>query len=590
MGVPDSWLAGFGDFRSDAERDSSAEEATLDAPPVPFPLFTTDQPSRNGAGDAVSRIAEGLDRSRRSRLQALEWIYQADPRTPPSKRPPAGLGFPMETYDAAVIGAGFGGLATALTLAEEGARVLLVETLGYPGGCASTYERRGYRFESGATLFSGFDQGQLMERWIRRHHLAVEHRVLDPVVELRAPGWTLAVPPRRQELVAKLCALPGAPAAGIEAFFDLQRRVADALWDLFSQPRLLPPFGLRELWQHARRLPRYAPLAGLVGRPVGRVLKRYGLESFEPLVTYLDATCQITVQAGVAEAEAPFALAAMDYYFRGTGHVHGGVGRLADALVAAIHGCGGEVAFFERAEGLTPSGKGWRLRTRKRTVTASAVVANLLPQALEGLLPDLAGSRSPTRLRQLARRVEGGWGAAMLYLALPPGSLHRPSAHHLELVQDPARPLLEGNHLFCSVSAADETGRTPEDGRTVTVSTHVPMQVLQGGGREHRAAYVEQVQEMMRQGLRALAPELAAAVEHELTASPRTFERFTGRPEGYVGGIPRRAGWSNYRNLVPRPILPGLYLVGDSVFPGQSTLATALGGVKVAQRLLQRGL
>jgi phytoene dehydrogenase-like protein len=100
---------------------------------------------------------------------------------------------------------------------------------------------------------------------------------------------------------------------------------------------------------------------------------------------------------------------------------------------------------------------------------------------------------------------------------------------------------------------------------------------------------VEQVQERMRQGLRTLAPELAAAVEHQLTASPRTFERFTGRPEGYVGGIPRRAGWSNYRDLASRPILPGLYLVGDSVFPGQSTLATALGGVKVAQRLLKRG-
>ncbi|MDY7093490.1 MAG: NAD(P)/FAD-dependent oxidoreductase [Acidobacteriota bacterium] len=496
----------------------------------------------------------------------------------------------MDTYDVIVIGAGFGGLATALTLAEEGARVLLVETLGYPGGCASTYERRGYRFESGATLFSGFGEGQLMERWTRRHGLTVEHRVLDPVVELRAPGWSLSVPPRREELVARLCALPGAPEAGIEAFFDLQRRVADALWGLFSEPRLLPPFGLRELWEHARRLPSYLPLAGLVGRPVGQVLKRYGLESFEPLVTYLDATCQITVQAGVAEAEAPFALAAMDYYFRGTGHVHGGVGRLAESLVQAIRGCGGEVAFFERAEGLTPSAGGWRLRTRRRTVAAGAVVANLLPQALEQLLPDLLGGLTPWRLRQLAQRVEDGWGAAMLYLALPPDSLERSSAHHLELVQDPTRPLLEGNHLFCSVSAADETGRTPDDGRTVTVSTHVPMQALQAGGREHRAVYVEQVQERMRQGLRTLAPELAAAVEHQLTASPRTFERFTGRPEGYVGGIPRRAGLSNYRNLAPRPILPGLFLVGDSVFPGQSTLATALGGVKVAQRVLAREL
>lgn len=35
----------------------------------------------------------------------------------------------------------------------------------------------------------------------------------------------------------------------------------------------------------------------------------------------------------------------------------------------------------------------------------------------------------------------------------------------------------------------------------------------------------------------------------------------------------------------PRPIAPNLWLVGDSVFPGQSTLATALGGLRVAEAL-----
>ncbi len=70
-----------------------------------------------------------------------------------------------------------------------------------------------------------------------------------------------------------------------------------------------------------------------------------------------------------------------------------------------------------------------------------------------------------------------------------------------------------------------------------------------------------------------------------MTASPRTFERFTGRPLGYVGGVPRRAGLHNYERLGPTEVLQGLFLVGDSVFPGQSTLATALSGVKAADRI-----
>ena len=71
-----------------------------------------------------------------------------------------------------------------------------------------------------------------------------------------------------------------------------------------------------------------------------------------------------------------------------------------------------------------------------------------------------------------------------------------------------------------------------------------------------------------------------------MTGSPRTFERFTLRAEGLVGGIPRRAGLEYYDDFFPSAGARGLYMVGDSVFPGQSTLATSIGGVKLAQHLL----
>ena len=91
------------------------------------------------------------------------------------------------------------------------------------------------------------------------------------------------------------------------------------------------------------------------------------------------------------------------------------------------------------------------------------------------------------------------------------------------------------------------------------------------------------IQDHMRATLRARAPELVEATVHEMPGSPRTFERFTGRDFGYVGGIPRRVGFHHYRELTNPPIWPGLWLVGDSVFPGQSTLATALGGLQAAR-------
>ncbi|MCB9623568.1 MAG: FAD-dependent oxidoreductase [Sandaracinus sp.] len=486
-----------------------------------------------------------------------------------------------ERVDVAVVGAGFGGLACALELAGRGARVALFEQLRYPGGCASTFTRGGHRFESGATLFSGFGEGMLFDRWIREHRLDVEVEILDPTIELRAPGLRLVTPPDRARFLAQLTSLPGAPVERLHAFFDEQRRVADALWSLFDDPSMLPPLGLRALGRHVGRLSHYLPLARLVGRTLASVLRRHGLDGFEPLRIWLDAVCQITVQAGVREVEAPFALGAMDYAFRGTGHVVGGVGELAWALARRFAALGGQLRTSDGVRTLTREGNVWRVGARRGEVLAERVVANLTPHALRRLL-----GRSTTALDALARDVERGWGAAMHYLVLDPAKLPRATAFHLELIDDADEAFVKGNHVFVSVSdAREDRGRGK---RTATVSTHVPMRELRANADP--GGYVAAIQARMSRTIEARAPELHAAIETDLTASPRTFERFTGRDHGYVGGIPRRAGLSAYRRLLPRAYLPGLYLVGDSVFPGQSTLATALGGLRVAEVVAPRAL
>jgi phytoene dehydrogenase-like protein len=486
----------------------------------------------------------------------------------------------MHTTDVAVIGGGFGGLGAALTLAEAGATVTLCESLRYPGGCASTFTRQGRRYESGATLFSGFDPGQLFARWIDRHAMDVRTEVLDPVISLRAPGFSLDVPPSREALIARLCALDPARAEGITAFFETQRRVADALWSVLDDPALLPPVTPASLLAHLRRAPRYLPALRWVTHPLRDVLTAHGVEACAPLRLYLDAICQITVQVGVDEAEAPIALSTVDYPFRGTRHVHGGIGRLADAMVSAVRARGGDVRMPDAVQSLRREGDGWLLRTRRGEVRARVVIANLVPRALEALW----GERTPW-LDANAARVDDGWGAAMLYLTLREDASIPLGARHFELIADPSQAFTDGNHIFVSLGAADE-GRCPAGERVATVSTHVSLRTLRELPESARGAHIAAVQRVMRETLRAQLPSLDAAVTGVMTASPRTFARFTGRPEGAVGGVPRRAGWGAYRDLVPPPVAPGLYLVGDSVFPGQSTLATALGGVKTAERAL----
>ena len=54
-----------------------------------------------------------------------------------------------------VIGAGIGGLTAAALLARRGYKVLVLDQAIVPGGCASTFKRKGFTFDVGATQVAG---------------------------------------------------------------------------------------------------------------------------------------------------------------------------------------------------------------------------------------------------------------------------------------------------------------------------------------------------------------------------------------------------------------------------------------------------
>jgi hypothetical protein len=61
-----------------------------------------------------------------------------------------------------------------------------------------------------------------------------------------------------------------------------------------------------------------------------------------------------------------------------------------------------------------------------------------------------------------------------------------------------------------------------------------------------------------------------------------TFQGFTRRVGGWVGGFPQTNLFQAWGPRLGR----GLWMVGDSIFPGQSTAAVALGGLRVAHSVL----
>jgi phytoene dehydrogenase-like protein len=63
-----------------------------------------------------------------------------------------------------VVGAGIGGLTTAALLAKRGYEVIVYDLAIAAGGCASTFKRRGFTFDVGATQVAGLESGGIHDR------------------------------------------------------------------------------------------------------------------------------------------------------------------------------------------------------------------------------------------------------------------------------------------------------------------------------------------------------------------------------------------------------------------------------------------
>lgn len=58
-------------------------------------------------------------------------------------------------YDVIIIGSGLGGLTAGAKLAQDGNKILLLEQHCIPGGCATTFKRKGYTMDVGLHAMDG---------------------------------------------------------------------------------------------------------------------------------------------------------------------------------------------------------------------------------------------------------------------------------------------------------------------------------------------------------------------------------------------------------------------------------------------------
>lgn len=469
----------------------------------------------------------------------------------------------MDDVDLLVIGSGFGGLTAGALGAATGLRTLVLEQHTRPGGCAGDFALDGFRFPAGATVITGLEEGGILRQVVDASGAEVHSSPLDPSIILHVDGMTLPYVQDHERWKAIFReAFPEAPD-GYVRFWDWAHRVGGAVYDIGTA---LPSFPIQGLDDIRRSLPALQPgvvrtLPWLVST-VEAVKQRFGAIGHPPADRLIDGVLIDATGATSGTCSAVQGAIAIDLYRRGCQWVDGGPAAIAMALVRATRRSGGEVRFQARIERVRKRTGGWVARTADGDIVrARAVVANVPPQALDALLG-----------RHVEREEDiDSWGAFVLHLGIDGAGLEGIDPFHqvLALTGEPLPPW--GENAFVSIFPGRGTRWS------VSVSTHTDVNSWELPTEEvarHRCMMEEALVDATARAI----PDIQERIVLQRSAIPRTFEHYTLRPRGFVGGLVQRPGRSTFRAPGHR-VAPGLALAGDHVFPGQGTVGVALSGI-----------
>ena len=500
--------------------------------------------------------------------------------------------------DVVVVGAGIAGLTAAALLAREGLTVELLEAHQQSGGCAGTFRRGPYTFDVGATQVAGLEPGGSHQRLLAHFALPLPQATpLDPacVVDL-ADGQP---PVRIWRDPERWAAEREQQFPGSGRFWQLCAVLHQANWAFAGRDPVLPP---RSLWDLGRLLPALRPanLASglLAAASVADLLALTGCGDDPRLRRFLDLQLRLYSQEPAERTAALYGatVLAMGQAPLGLWHVQGSMQVLSQQLEQALAAGGGQLRLRHRVKALQrnnepgggPGRAGWRLQGEQLggagkgqafSLSATNVVLAIPVQSL----PALLGQQLPAGYRSRIENLSDPSGALVFYGAIERALLPANCPSHLQL--DWADP----GTLFVSVSHEGD-GRAPVGLATVIASVFTPAKPWFGlEPTAYDKAKAEALAAMQR-GLESLLGISPEQWRHAELATPRGFERWTGRPFGFVGGLGQHPSRFGPFGLASRTPLPGLWLCGDSIHPGEGTAAVGLSALMACRQLLaERG-
>lgn len=486
-----------------------------------------------------------------------------------------------------VVGAGLGGMATAIHLATQGRRVLVLEKNERVGGKLNLVQAGGYTFDIGPSLLTmPWVLDELFAAAGRRLCDYLELTQIEPTCRYFWPdGAQFDAWQRLPQLVQAIARLSPPDVPGFFRFLAHTARIYDAVADAF----LLRPFdGIGELltpqlMSHALRIDAMRSVDAAVS---SFFRSPYLRQVFNRYATYNGSSPYL--------APATFNVIAYIEMAEGGWYVRGGMYELGRALRRLAEELGVEVRTSAPVqEVLLEGGRACGVRLDNgEQLPAEQVILNADPRyaynGINGAPPLLPGQ---ARIAHRLQRLEPSCAGFILLLGV--NRTYPQLAHHtIFFSQDYRRefaaifqkgvPAADPTVYVCA-SCVSDPHHAPTDHMNLFVLVNAPALSGRVNWAREAAGYRDiVVRKLERMGL----TDLGAHIVMEQIISPADFQARYNAAGGAIYGLASNNPFAAFvRPSLRAPGIAGLYFVGGGTHPGGGIPLVLLSGKAVAERI-----
>jgi len=491
----------------------------------------------------------------------------------------------MSRSEVVVVGAGIAGLTSAAILSKQGLSVTLIESHTQSGGCAGTFKRKNYIFDVGATQVAGLEKGGIHSRIFDFLEISLpEATILDPacIVDLKDGLKPISIWYEKSKWIAEQeMQFPGS-----SRFWNLCNLIHQSNWLFANNNPVLP---ISNFWDFSQLLKALVPsnlVTGiLIKSTIFDLLRICGLSKNERLIKFLNLQLKLYSQEDVYKTAALYGSTVLQMCQQphGLWHLKKSMQSLSEALESSLKKTGVNLIFGQKVNSINfdDVNMSWKLfaNSEKNSFVYQAkdLIYTAPPQSL---LKHLKGplNRKLTYKNRLTNLPDPS-GAIVFYSALKKEHIKNTSSNHYQFVSN------EFGSLFVSISE-DGDGRAPKGEVTLIASIFTKTKDWFDLDKKN---YLKRKKDFMKKISLELESQFDILPEnwlHRELATPLGFEKWTNRPNGIVGGLGQNPDIFGLFGLSSRTPFEGLWLCGDSIYPGEGTAGVSQSALMVSRQIL----